>query len=107
MACPTSLWQEIQKLIRLRRDHPALCARGGLEFVFCEDHRYPLAYLRTAKTESVLVVLNPSRNPAEFPCPYRPQEVLYQHGDAVEVRGDSLRVPGESAAFLRVETRPE
>lgn len=98
----SSLWQEIRALIRIRRRHPALGARGGLEFVHCESHQYPLAYLRTAESETILVVLNPSRNPVSFPCGYRPEEILYQHGSAPQLRDGRLQVTGESAAFLRV-----
>lgn len=95
-----SLWHEVQKLIRIRREHPALCAAGKIEFVYCGPNQFPLVYLRTQGESRVLVVLNPSRNDAVCPCPYALGEAIYVHGGKAAVSDGMLHIPGESAGFF-------
>ncbi len=97
-----SLWREVQALIKVRRAHPALCATGTIEFVYCAPKQYPLVYLRTKGEERVLVVLNPSQAEAVCPCPYVPGRPVYTLGRAVQFEQGVLRVPGESAGFFLV-----
>lgn len=98
-----SLWREVQRLIRVRLAHAALCACGTIDFVYCEPGKYPLVYLRADETEKILVALNPSGVSADCPCPYQAKEVLYAHGGAVKLKDGRLTVPAESVCFLRVD----
>lgn len=98
-----SLWYELQKLIRIRREHPALCASGGIEFVYCEPNRYPLVYLRTRGDSKILVALNPSGREARCPCPHVPGRTVYARGGEITESAGTLRVPGESAGFFLCE----
>ncbi len=99
-AAEGSLWREVQKLIRIRREHPALCATGSIEFVYAEPKQYPLVYLRAQGESRVLVVLNPSRKEAACPCPYVLGEAIYTHGGRAAASGGTLYAPGESAGFF-------
>ncbi len=98
-----SLWHEVQRLIRIRREHPALCATGKIEFVYCGPNKFPLVYLRTQGDSRVLVVLNPSRNVATCPCPYELGEAIYIHGGKAVVSDGMLHMQGESAGFFALE----
>ncbi len=103
MADENSLWHEIQRLAEIRREHPALCASGKIEFVYCEKEKYPLVYLRYDEEQKVLVALNPSGEEASCPCPYKEKAVVYSRGGAIRLEDGILHIPGESAAFVEVE----
>ncbi len=102
MAAEDSLWHEIRGLAKIRKEHPALCASGEIEFVYCEPQSYPLVYLRTAEDEKILVALNPSQKPVSCECPYEMQEVLYKLGDSVIMENGKLTVPAESAGYVKI-----
>ena len=57
---PDSLWNEVRRLIALRKQHPSLSGRS--DFRMINYHGYPLVYERSSGTEQILVILNPSRN---------------------------------------------
>jgi maltose alpha-D-glucosyltransferase/alpha-amylase len=57
---PGSTLNFVRDLIRLRKENPALQARGSIEVI---SEGYPLAYVRSG---THLVVLNPRREPAEL-----------------------------------------
>ena len=103
MADPGSLWHQVQGLIALRQAHPALRNRGGIEFLYAEKDAYPLAYLRTAGTERVLVVLNPSARTVSFPCALTPDKELCRIGGGLTKEGDRISIPADSAVICRVE----
>lgn len=97
------LYQEIRKLIALRKEHEALQSMAKVEFLYAEKDAYPFVYLRTGQQEKVLVVLNPSDQEAS--CHISVKEagaVLYSnHGEAVLKDGE-LTVPPASATFFTV-----
>ena len=103
MAEETSLWQEVHKLLELRKATPALCASGTIQFVYCQPEQYPLVYLRSKGDTRILVVLNPSSQAVSCPCNYTAKQVLYCHGQPVTLENGTLTMAGESAAFLLVE----
>ena len=80
MADPDSLYHEVKKLIQIRQSSKALLSRGTIEFVYAEKNQYPLAYVREAEGEKVLVIINPSDKEQSFPrcraegCPLHDQE---------------------------------
>ena len=72
-----------------------------IEFLYCEDHAYPLAYRRTDGKDSVLIVLNPSGKEAAFPYDGTLGEVLYQNGQDLKLDNGTLTVPAATAVFVR------
>lgn len=96
-----SLYDEIKKLIAVRKEHEALQSTAPMEFLYAEKAAYPLVYKRSGKDEEILVVLNPSDQ--EVSCEIAAgssKKVLYSnHGEAVLKEG-KLTVPAASASFL-------
>ena len=112
MADERSLWREVQRLIALRRETPALGAMGSVEFVYCEKDAYPLVYLRIERTaegelvpggKRVLVALNPAARPVEIPCPYEAACTIYTLGDPATLAAGTLSMPAASAAFFALK----
>ena len=95
-----SLYHEIKKLIALRLTHEPLQSNAAFQFLHAQEHQ-PLVYLRTGKTGSVLVAINPAETPASCEideCGF--EDVLYSyHGQAVLENG-LLHVPACSATIL-------
>ena len=60
---PGSLYHEIKKLIRLRLENEPLQSNAAFRFLNAQDHQ-PLVYLRTGKTGSALVAINPADSSA-------------------------------------------
>lgn len=61
MSDPDSLWSYVQRMIRFRKEHPAL--RSDAAFRFLTDGKgYPLVYERRDATECLVAALNPSPN---------------------------------------------
>lgn len=102
MTDPDSLRSEIQKLIAIRRAHPALQNKGEIEYLYAEPNAYPLAYLRSSGEETVLVILNPSDKAVTFPCKYVPKETIYTFGAPAQAADGRISVPANSAGFYRV-----
>lgn len=102
MADEESLWNEIRKLCAIRKAHPALCAFGKIQFVYCEPDQYPLVYLRDSGSERILVALNPSEQDTVCPCAYQPGEMIYTLGRPISIKDGKLHVPGQSAGFIMV-----
>ena len=80
MAAPDSLYHEVKKLIRIRQSHKALQSRGKITFVYAEKNAYPLAYIREAGDEKILVIINA----------------------AAEAKNGKITVPAQSAGFYRI-----
>ena len=109
-----SLLNEVKRLTAFRKDHPALHNRSELRLVYCEDHKYPLAFLRKCDEESMLAIFNPSDKDVslDFDLPEK-YEIAYRAGkirdDGIlerSVFGDkkdaSGLFPAESAMFIRI-----
>lgn len=102
MAQEDSLYHEIRKLIRIRKEHEALLSRGEIEFVYAEKNAYPFAYLRTGGGEKILVIINPADREVSFVCRYVPKQSIYSLGGEVSVTGDRITVPACSAGFYEI-----
>ena len=102
IADENSLYHEVKKLISLRKAHPALESRGKIDFIYAEKNAYPLAYTREADGEKILAVINPSARPAEFECGLIAKEVLYSFGGKAEADGKKIRIPAQSAVFMKI-----
>lgn len=103
MADPNSVYHEVKKLIEIRQSVPVLQSEAQIEFLYCEDHAYPLAYRRTDGKDSVLVVINPSGKEAGFDYDGKLGEVIYQNGGELKAEGGKLIVPAATAVFVREE----
>lgn len=102
MADEKSLWSEVKRLIQIRSQHKALQSRGRIEFVYAEKETYPLAYIRQAEGERILVVLNPSEKQVTFPCEVILAEMIYSLGGEIAVDCKTATVPACSAGFYRI-----
>ena len=101
MADPDSVYHEVKKLIEIRKATPVLQSEARIEFLYCEDHAYPLAYRRMDGQDSVLIVLNPSGNEVSFPYDGVLGETLYQNGGDIRLENQTLHVPAATAVFIR------
>ena len=99
---PDSLLNTVKKLISIRQANPALGNRGEIEFIYAEENAYPLAYLRTAQAQKVLVVLNPSDKPVSFPCALQPKKTLYSLDGEARCESGRMYVPAQSAFYFEV-----
>ncbi|MGN0676103.1 MAG: alpha-amylase family glycosyl hydrolase [Oscillospiraceae bacterium] len=88
-----SLWHEIQRLIRIRQAHKALQSNGEIAFVYAEKNAYPLAYLRSADDEKILVIINPAGREVSFECGYLPKEKIYSFGGEIKAADGRISVP--------------
>lgn len=97
----SELYQEVKKLIALRKEHEALQSMAEVEFLYAEKAAYPFVYLRTGKTERILAVINPSDTQAACTIPVKEQgKVIYSnHGEAILKDGE-LTVPAASVTFF-------
>lgn len=102
MADGHSLWREIQKLLTLRKNTPALCASGSISFVDTEQE-YPLVYLRSDGKETILAAINPSGEEQTCSVPCRAGNILYVCGAQAELKEGVLKIPAQSAAFFQTE----
>ena len=102
MADPDSLYHEVKKLIRIRQSSKALLSRGTIEFVYAEKNQYPLAYVREAEGEKVLVIINPSDKEQSFPYSAELKDALYTIGGKAESKDGTITIPAQSAGFYHI-----
>ena len=53
LAGKNSLYDEVKKLIAVRKEHQALQNTAPMEFVYVKESAYPLVYKRTGKDETI------------------------------------------------------
>jgi hypothetical protein len=85
----------VRQLIALRKRSPALQADGALIPLPVENRHRHFAYLRQAKNERFLIVLNPSAGPSRVRINgIKPDNLAYQisHGIKAQVEGEDLLV---------------
>ena len=97
MADKNSLYHEIRKQIAVRQSHPALQSKGEIEFIYAEENTYPLAYVRSADTERILVIINPSAKESRFDSDLPAGKVIYSY-QAVSPAVEASSSAGTSAA---------
>ena len=102
MADPDSLYHEVKKLIQIRQSSKALLSRGTIEFVYAEKNQYPLAYVREAECEKVLVIINPSDKEQSFPYSAELKDALYTIGGKAESKDGTITIPAQSAGFYHI-----
>ncbi len=102
-----SLYNEIKRLISIRQSHKALQSKGEITFVYAEQCAYPFAYLRSADGETILVVLNPSDQEAEFRFECGLLKTLYQFGGDLRTEdGTVIAAPRSAGYYLIAEREP-
>lgn len=94
-----SLYNEVRRLIEIRREHTALHNRSEIEFVFAQKNAYPLAYVRSSADERILVVINPSDSTVSFDFSANIKETVYAFGGEIASDGKRITVQPCSAAF--------
>lgn len=102
---PDSLYNEVKKIIGIRRNTKTLQNKSKITFLFAVKNKYPLAYIRGSGKDSVVVLINPSQESASFPCKIKLGQALYQFGGKVIQGGNMISVPGKTAAFFTVEEK--
>lgn len=102
LADKNSLLNEIKKLIGIRQSCAALQSKGEIEFLYAEKNAYPLAYLRSAGEEKILVIINPADRVTAFECGYSPKEKLYSFGGEISEDSGRITVPPCFAGYYRV-----
>jgi maltose alpha-D-glucosyltransferase/alpha-amylase len=102
MADLGSLYHEIKRLIAVRQAHEALQSGGGIRFVFAQENRCPLAYIRTGGGESLLVILNPSLEMVSFPGAFAPSGSVYCFGGEAKFNPGLVTAPPCSAGIYRL-----
>lgn len=102
MADENSLYQEIKRLISIRKNHKALQNRGEIQFVYAKENTYPFVYLRSDEEEKILVILNPSDREVSFACNYVPKEMIYSFGGNILVSDGKVTVPACFAGYYMV-----
>ena len=99
IADSNSLYHEVKKLIAVRQQHKALQSKGEIEFIYAEKNTYPLAYVRSAENEKILIVINPADREVTFDCNISPKETIYSFGEAVSFAGGKAMVSPQSAGY--------
>ena len=102
MADKNSLWHEVQHLISIRQSHKALLSKGEIEFVYAEKNAYPLAYVRSAGGEKILVIINPADRAVSFESSLSLGECIYSFGGKSSAESGRINVPPKSAGFYIV-----
>ncbi|MBR1765272.1 MAG: glycosylase [Ruminococcus sp.] len=103
MKDPASLRSEIKRLISIRQAHKALQSLGEIEFLCDGAKGRPLAYIRSAEGQRILVVINPTDAPFEIPVDERCISVVYCYGEDPRLRDGRCIVGGRSAVFIEIE----
>lgn len=98
-----SLWHEVHKLIQIRQEHSALQSLADIRFVYAEENRYPLAYVRENAEEKILVYINPSDKEVSFACEEgKNGESIYSFGQPAVLKDGTVTVAANSAGFVRI-----
>ena len=99
---PSSLLNEVRRLIAVRQAHKALQSLGGIEFVRSGEKSGPLAYIRTFEDERILVIIDPTDNNSSIPFEGAHPEVIYHFGREVSIGKDKVTTQGKTAVFIKI-----
>lgn len=102
-----SLLNTVRRLIRLRREFPALCGSGDFEPVFAVAGEYPLVYKRSLHGQTILVAVNPTEKPVEACLPEdmlaEAPPIIFGVGEFTHMEGGwLLKLPGISSGVYQV-----
>ena len=99
---PSSLLNEVRRLIAVRQAHKALQSLGGIEFVRSGEKGSPLSYIRTFEDERILVIIDPTDNNNSIPFEGAHPEVIYHFGREVSIGKDKVTTQGKTAVFIKI-----
>lgn len=94
LADKNSIIWHIKNIIKIRREHTALCADGNFEEIFVG---YPFVYKRSDKNESVYIVLNPSSREINIELPEIGAVILNKN---VDISADRKKCIVKKQAYL-------
>lgn len=97
-----SIFNEIKRLIEIRRSHKALQSKGEIEFICYEKNAYPLVFIRSHGQEKIMVIINPSDKPASFKSEYALGDAVYTLGEKAYENDGVINVPPCSAGFYKI-----
>ena len=97
-----SLLNEVKKLIEIRKAHKALMNSGEIRFICNGAMGEPLAYIRWADGETILVVVNPTDREFELDIKdvFCEGEFLYQIGEKPTFTEGKIVIKKMSAFYL-------
>lgn len=105
----TSLWHEVQKLIAIRKAHPALGNRSKINNIYAKEKTYPLAYIRECAQEKIAVVINPGKEAVTvdlgeaFAGADLTKPVYSIGGEITALANGQWQIPGASAQFYMMK----
>jgi maltose alpha-D-glucosyltransferase/alpha-amylase len=97
-----SLLNFIRKLIKLRRDNPALASDGEFKPVFSKRNTYPFVYKRMLGSKRFVIAVNPSgkKAVAEFGLPAADKaKAVLDSGCNLELRHGTVRLTMPPASY--------
>ena len=97
-----SLLGEVQKLIRIRKEHQAFGNSGGIEFICDGGKGKPLAYYRRSGEERILVAVNPTDKDFVLPVNDSVSDLIYCLGEKPGSGEGKCMVKARSAFFAAV-----
>ena len=98
-----SLWNEVHRLITIRQEHSALQSLADIRFVYAEENKYPLAYVRENAEEKILVYINPSDKEVSFTFEEgKNGESIYAFGQPAVLEEGKVTVASNSAGFVKI-----
>ena len=97
-----SMLGEVQKLIRIRKEHQALGNSGGIEFICDGGKGKPLAYYRRSGEECILVAVNPTDKDYVLPVNDSVSDLIYYLGEKLGSGEEKCMVKARSAFFAAV-----
>ena len=87
----------------LRQAHPALGNLAEIDFLPIKENAYPLAYVRSAPQEKLLVILNPSDRAVTLPWDRPLGPAVYALGGKIQKTENGLSVAPLSAGFYAID----
>ena len=105
LADENSIIREVQRLIKLRKAHPAFGATAEFELLQAEDHAYPFVYKRSSEGETIYALFNPSGKEAVVTAKIpESAKILYTVGTNVSSLNrnadGNIVLPGACAVML-------
>lgn len=97
-----SIYNEVKRLIDVRKSHKALQNNSNIEFVYYAKNVYPLVFLRSFEEEKIMVIINPSDKSVSFESKYEPSDAIYNIGERASKNNGVINVSPCSAGFYRV-----
>ena len=105
---PNSLLNKVRKLIKMKKDEPALAAYTEFVPVYAKENTYPFIFVRAAGDEIILAVFNPAaqNESAKFSLNISAKEFKLLSGSPSEIKIDrnnyDLKIDGQSYSIYKI-----